>query len=211
MIWHDWLYAPLLNLLIYLYNTIGLGSLGVAVIALTAVIRVLLLPLSVLSERGALAYDRLQVKIRAIEEESHSDPIYKNERIRELLRQNKVNPWAKVAVLVLQLLVLVVLYQVFMGGINKQLDGLYGWVLRPEAVSTSFLGFELGTRSIYWAAAVAIFLFVEIAVSLKRRALVERSDMYYLFLFPAFVFSVLWRSEERRVGKECRSRWSPYH
>ena len=25
--------------------------------------------------------------------------------------------------------------------------------------------------------------------------------------FPATV----WRSEERRVGKECRSRWSPYH
>ena len=22
---------------------------------------------------------------------------------------------------------------------------------------------------------------------------------------------VCWRSEERRVGKECRSRWSPYH
>src|SRR2546425_7446244 len=26
----------------------------------------------------------------------------------------------------------------------------------------------------------------------------------------AFAFAVL-RSEERRVGKECRSRWSPYH
>ena len=24
-------------------------------------------------------------------------------------------------------------------------------------------------------------------------------------------YSYLWRSEERRVGKECRSRWSPYH
>ena len=23
--------------------------------------------------------------------------------------------------------------------------------------------------------------------------------------------SILTRSEERRVGKECRSRWSPYH
>src|SRR3712207_9468000 len=23
--------------------------------------------------------------------------------------------------------------------------------------------------------------------------------------------TILWRSEERRVGKECRSRWSPYH
>src|SRR3712207_9445522 len=26
------------------------------------------------------------------------------------------------------------------------------------------------------------------------------------------IFDALhWRSEERRVGKECRSRWSPYH
>nr|WP_178139001.1 hypothetical protein [Enterococcus faecium] len=24
-------------------------------------------------------------------------------------------------------------------------------------------------------------------------------------------FTLLLRSEERRVGKECRSRWSPYH
>src|SRR3712207_9080407 len=24
-------------------------------------------------------------------------------------------------------------------------------------------------------------------------------------------FAPGWRSEERRVGKECRSRWSPYH
>ena len=23
--------------------------------------------------------------------------------------------------------------------------------------------------------------------------------------------AAVWRSEERRVGKECRSRWSPYH
>ena len=29
-----------------------------------------------------------------------------------------------------------------------------------------------------------------------------------IFLRPAEAF---WRSEERRVGKECRSRWSPYH
>src|SRR3712207_9119605 len=33
-----------------------------------------------------------------------------------------------------------------------------------------------------------------------------------LFLAPALVALVLFRrSEERRVGKECRSRWSPYH
>ena len=26
-----------------------------------------------------------------------------------------------------------------------------------------------------------------------------------------FIFALFFRSEERRVGKECRSRWSPYH
>ena len=40
----------------------------------------------------------------------------------------------------------------------------------------------------------------------------------YMFFFPAFFFYIFnliscffKRSEERRVGKECRSRWSPYH
>ena len=28
---------------------------------------------------------------------------------------------------------------------------------------------------------------------------------------PMHLFGALTRSEERRVGKECRSRWSPYH
>ena len=30
-------------------------------------------------------------------------------------------------------------------------------------------------------------------------------------LFDHFEIEVGQRSEERRVGKECRSRWSPYH
>ena len=30
-------------------------------------------------------------------------------------------------------------------------------------------------------------------------------------LLPMLNISILTRSEERRVGKECRSRWSPYH
>ena len=31
------------------------------------------------------------------------------------------------------------------------------------------------------------------------------------FLITKRVMTKAWRSEERRVGKECRSRWSPYH
>ena len=35
------------------------------------------------------------------------------------------------------------------------------------------------------------------------------SNFYNLCFFYFYTHRV--RSEERRVGKECRSRWSPYH
>ena len=184
MIWHDWLYAPLLNLLIFLYDAVGNGSLGLAVIALTVAIRGVLLPLSIVSERNALAYDRLQARIRAIEKENRADRVVMKERVRELLRAHKVSPWAKVIVLGIQLIVLVVLYQVFISGINASLDSLYPWIARPEAIDPTFFGYNLGMQSGRWAAAVGIFLAVEIAVSLKRRAHLDKSDLYYLFLYP---------------------------
>src|SRR2546429_4288868 len=37
------------------------------------------------------------------------------------------------------------------------------------------------------------------------------SNVFSLQLFFLFAASPFMRSEERRVGKECRSRWSPYH
>ena len=33
----------------------------------------------------------------------------------------------------------------------------------------------------------------------------------YKFKLAITIICALCRSEERRVGKECRSRWSPYH
>ena len=35
--------------------------------------------------------------------------------------------------------------------------------------------------------------------------------MNYIRILPGDKVKVDDRSEERRVGKECRSRWSPYH
>ena len=40
----------------------------------------------------------------------------------------------------------------------------------------------------------------------------DATPLFYFFSSPKdAVASVSVRSEERRVGKECRSRWSPYH
>src|SRR3712207_6956943 len=42
-----------------------------------------------------------------------------------------------------------------------------------------------------------------------RRVTIPTNDQVPAYLGPAFTEA--YRSEERRVGKECRSRWSPYH
>ena len=42
----------------------------------------------------------------------------------------------------------------------------------------------------------------------------KKENVFQATFFDISVFSALFtllRSEERRVGKECRSRWSPYH
>src|SRR5256885_5248589 len=46
-----------------------------------------------------------------------------------------------------------------------------------------------------------------------EQTIAKNAFFFNLFgtLFAIFGVAALVRSEERRVGKECRSRWSPYH
>src|SRR2546426_12600460 len=80
---------------------------------------------------------------------------------------------------------------------------------------------ELATAAIVLAIALGIPIGVASAVS--RNSIVDSlarlwaltgvsMPIFWLGLMLAWFFGVkLRRSEERRVGKECRSRWSPYH
>ena len=46
----------------------------------------------------------------------------------------------------------------------------------------------------------------------ERIELLDKAGLDHLIIHPfTKEFSRITRSEERRVGKECRSRWSPYH
>ena len=47
---------------------------------------------------------------------------------------------------------------------------------------------------------------VEFRFHLHRRGMVRDT-----VVMPVIDSTYMQRSEERRVGKECRSRWSPYH
>src|SRR5256885_17049351 len=48
-------------------------------------------------------------------------------------------------------------------------------------------------------------------VRLKSQTTLSMLNCGQQLIIATALVAILWRSEERRVGKECRSRWSPYH
>lgn len=179
-LWLDWLVHPLLAALLFLYRTVAFGNLGVAVIELTVLLRLALLPFTVMAERSTARYERLAEEVAAIQAQYKNDEVLANEQIRELLKQRRVNPWAKATVLLVQLAVLIALYQVFMRGL-----------LTPD-VGTTFFGFELGKRSWPWALAVGLVLYFEIAYGQRKvEHLLGKQDAVYRYAFPLFSVVVL--------------------
>ncbi len=67
-IYHEILYRPLFNLLVFLYDTIAFSDLGIAIILLTLLIKVVFLPLSQKAIRSQKALQELQPRVNAIKE-----------------------------------------------------------------------------------------------------------------------------------------------
>lgn len=191
-IWHDYLFAPLLNLLIYFYNTIALENLGLAVVYMTIGLRIFLIPFSVIAERNGFKYEKIQADFGAIQKEFKDDPVARKELARELLRVNKIRPWASAVLLAMQLLTLVLLYQVFVGGMTGKLNALYPSVPRPDFINTIFLGLDIALRNYYAAGLVGLALYWQIWRSQRQRKdLLMVNDIVFRYAFPLMTFAIL--------------------
>lgn len=193
-IWNTYFFQPVFNILIYFYNETAVQSLGLAVIYLTVLIRLLLLPFSVISVWKKSFHKKLSREIEKIALAYKNDPVLQNQEIREFLKTHRVNPWSKAIVLGVQALALILLYQVFLGGIRgTKMDMLYEWVDRPDFVNTVFFGFELGARNFIWPAIVAVFIYLQVSFDQrKKRAMLLNSDIVYKYFFPLVVFCILY-------------------
>ncbi|MDO8598602.1 MAG: YidC/Oxa1 family membrane protein insertase [bacterium] len=192
-LWHDVLYQPLLNALFFLYNTVAAENLGLAIVELTVALRLILLPISLISERKAVVLESLSDRLAETEKNFKNDPVKQREETRKLLKKHRVSPWAKMLVLGIQVLVLVLLYQVFVGGLQQaKLVDLYTAVRRPDFVNTMFLGFNVALRNVWWAVAVGVLLLVEIVIAQReRRHTLERRDIFYRYAFPIMATVIL--------------------
>lgn len=155
--YHTILLQPLLNGLILLYVYLPGRDLGVAVIALTLIIRLILHPLAIKGLRSQKKMAVLQPKMKEIQEKFKSDRQKQSMAMMELYKQEKISPLSGCLPLVLQLPIIIALYQVFSQGITAQfLSGnLYSFVPSPGEMNQMFLGiFNLHNKGFVLALAL---------------------------------------------------------
>jgi YidC/Oxa1 family membrane protein insertase len=105
-----------------------LHNMGLGIIATTLFIRLCLFPLSLKSQRNALAMQALAPKIQALKERYKDDQQkYGVEQMR-LFKENKVNPVAGCLPLFIQMPVFIGMYSVFEMAIELRGRPFFGWI-----------------------------------------------------------------------------------
>ena len=141
LIYHEVIYRPLLNLLVFFYNIIPGHDIGIVIILVTLVIRLLLAPSFHKSLKSQKAMNDLQPKLNELREKLKHDKEAQAKAMMDLYREHKINPLSSCLPLLVQLPILIALYQVFSKALNNNLSGLYNFVTHPEFLSPKFLGF----------------------------------------------------------------------
>ena len=192
-LWTEIFFRPLLNLLIGLYNTVGLENLGLAIIWLTIGTRVVLLPFSFKVESQRKRRELLTDELAALQKSYGNNPSVLREEQKDLLKKFKFRRWPKVINLAVQGFILLVLYQVFVGGINlgALVDSLYSWVDVPITINTVFLGIDIAKSSILLSLMPALVLAGTIVFDHGGMQNWNARDLFLLIGFPLATFVIL--------------------
>src|SRR3989338_5747656 len=118
------------------------GDVGVAVVVLTIIIRLVLLPFSISAARTQRAMKEIEPKIKELKETHKGDKEKEALETLALYREAKVNPFASILMVFIQIPALLALYWVFFyepfPAIN--VARLYAFTPTPDASSLEFLG-----------------------------------------------------------------------
>ncbi len=142
-------YQPILNLLVFLYNSVSFHDLGLAIVFLTVILKLALWPLGRSAIKSQKSLQDLQPKIDGLKKKYGNDKTGLSQATMELYKNNKVNPFSSCLPLLIQLPFLIAVYRVFRDGVNNKLDYVYSFIAKPEAINLLSFGFlDLGKPNI---------------------------------------------------------------
>lgn len=197
-LYNEIIYRPILNLLVWLYNTVPGHDLGIAIVLVTAAIRLILAPFLSKSIESQKAMQALQPKLNDLREKHKDDKEAQGRAMMELYREHKVNPVGSCLPVLFQLPVLIALYQVLIKALHGNLEGLYAHVFNPGTLNPLFLKtLDLSKASIILAVLAGVLQYVQTKMMLPKE---ESSDTttrlmnkQALYMFPAITVFIAWK------------------
>jgi len=165
------LFEPLYNGLIFLISIVPYADVGIAVILLTVIVKIILLPLSIKAVKTQVLVKELDPELQGIREKYKNNKQEQAQKTMALYREKGINPFSSFLLLLIQIPIILALYWVFFRGglplINEEF--LYSFVSVPDMVNMEFLGLiEVSGRSIFLALLAGITQFFQVRLTLPK-------------------------------------------
>ena len=158
-------YQPILNLLIFIYNYMPGHDIGLAILALTILIKLILWPLSAKALASQKAMQTIQPKLDELKKKypKPEDKQVLTQEMMALYKEEKVNPFSSCLPLIIQLPFLWAIFRVFRDELTGKSSGLvYGFINNPGALHNIAFGFlDFSKPNIYLAVAAGLAQFVQ--------------------------------------------------
>jgi len=170
-LFNTYLYEPLFNALIFLYNSYSFGDLGIAIVLLTILVRIVLYPFFYKGARDQAIMQKIAPKVKEIQSKHKNDKQKQVEEMMAIYKEHKVNPFsAFFLLLVVQLPILFAMYKVFTTGIKTMpQDVLYSFVPHVETLNFMFLGvLDLSQKSILLTLITAVAQYYQAKLTLPK-------------------------------------------
>lgn len=163
-------YNPIYNTLVALVALVPGSDVGIAIIILTIIIRLVLLPFSLSAARTQHAMNALGPKIKSLKETHKGDKEKEALETLALYKEAKVNPFASIGIALIQIPILLALYWVFMAepfpAVNAAI--LYAFTPVPHTASLEFLGLiSVASKSMLLAILAGATQFLQAHMALK--------------------------------------------
>jgi len=124
--WLKYLAIPLLSTVNYINKYVG--NYGVAIIILTLIIKIIFWPLGNISYKSMKEMQKLQPKIKELQERYKNDKQKLSQATMALYKENKVNPFGGCLPMLIQIPVFFGLYKALLFAIELRHAPFFGWI-----------------------------------------------------------------------------------
>jgi len=168
------IYQPFFNVLVFFYwmldqVTQGKPDMGIAVILLTILIRIILLPMSLAGDKSEAERRQIGKKVQELEFQYAHDPITLRQQKKLVMRQSKAVLAGEIFSLVVQVAISLMLWRIFSRGLaGEDLHLLYPFMPKiVEPFNLVFLGkFDLAHSSIFLNLLQSLSIFILETISI---------------------------------------------